>query len=114
MGQGAGVDPVVLGELVKFAVRSESSVEMVVVVLELLGSTLEDLVADDVRIYPSVEVWPPSAPEHKEMHRLGRFAPDAEVLDYSVLFNSAGDYGTACWPIDGNPAIQGDLFTVEE
>jgi len=101
-------------QLVKFVVRNESSVEMVVVVLELLGSTLEVFVADDVRIFPSIEVWPPSAPEHKEMQSLGRFDPDTEVLDYSVLFNSAGDYGTACWPIDGNPATQGELFTVEE
>ncbi len=96
------------GEIIKFTWGNESSVEMVVVVLELVD-TLEDLAAT----FPATEVYPPAgaAGIPDAVLSIRAVGPDTEVTN-NVIFRRAGDFGTMCWPIDGNPAIPGELLTV--
>ena len=109
----SGPDTFPSGEIVRITFDNESSVDMAVVVLELVDVTLDELVADDVRLFPPITSWPPPGAQPKEAHSTRKVDSDSEVK-HSVAFHQAGNYGTVCWPLDGSPAIQGALLTVED
>jgi len=106
----SGPDAFPSREFIKITAVNESSADLVVVVLELIDVTLEDLVAD-ARVFPPTESFPPAAPEPPEVHRFFWLEPG--TFEFDLVFSRAGDFGTACWPIDGNSAIQGTRLTVE-
>lgn len=108
----SGPDTVPVG-ILKFTLENESSVDMAVVVLELVDVTFEELVADDVRLFPPTTSWPPQGASPEESHSTRKVEAYTEVK-HSVAFHNAGNYGTVCWPLDGGPAVQGALLTVEE
>jgi len=108
----SGPDTMSVG-FVTITLKNESSVDMAVVVLELVDVTLEELVADNVRLFPPTIVWPPSGAHPKEAHSTATVDSSTEI-EHGLAFTSTGDYGTVCWPLDGSPAVQGALLTVEK
>jgi hypothetical protein len=86
---------------------------MAVVVLELGGASFEALVDDDVRVFPPTASWPPSGAHPDELKSSWVVGAGAEVRR-SVVLHNIGGYGTVCWPLDGSPALEGSLLTVEE
>ena len=108
----SGPDTVPVG-ILKFTLENESSVDMAIVVLELVDVTLEELVADDVRLFPPTTSWPPQGASPEESRSTRKVEANTEVK-HSVAFHSPGDFGTVCWPLDGGPAVPGALLTVED
>ena len=108
----SGPDTVSVG-FAKITLKNESSVDMAVIVLELVDVTLEELVADNVRLFPAATSWPPPGSHPKEAYNT-RTVDSSTEIEHTVGFTSAGKYGTVCWPLDGRPAVQGALLTVEE
>ena len=108
----SGPDAMSVG-FVTITLKNESSVDMAVVVLELVNVTLEELVADNVRLFPPTTVFPPPGAHPKEAHSTATVGSSSEI-EHGLAFTSAGDYGTVCWPLDGSPAVQGALLTVEK
>lgn len=107
----SGADTLSSSDINTMTVRNDSAVDMVMVVLKLSDITLEDLVADDVRIFPLTEIWPPPGAEPKELHTFLLVEPGSEKGRPMAFV--PGEYGTVCYPIDGSPALQGGLLTVE-
>jgi hypothetical protein len=101
-----------LGGAVEFTLANRSSVDMAVVVLELGGASFEDLVDDDVRVFPPTASWPPSGAHPDELKSSWVVDADTEIRR-SVVLHNAGGYGAVCWPLDGSPALGGALLTVE-
>jgi hypothetical protein len=108
----SGPDAIVAGEFVTFTLENESSVDVAVIVLELGNVTLEELVADDALFFPT-DSWPVTGGIPEEVYSAWLVGSSSDD-ERSVVFTRTGDYGTVCWPIDGSPAIQGALLTVEE
>ena len=109
----SGPDTLPSGEIVKFTLNNESSVEVVVYVLRLSAATLDDIAAD-VTYFPPAESWPPLGAQELDLTLDTREVDAGTEVTNNVLFSRAGDIGTICWPLDGSPALPGGLFTVEE
>jgi hypothetical protein len=101
------------GDVVEFTLVNQSPADMAVVVLELNGASFEELLADDVRVFPPTDSWPPSSGHPDELKSAWLVEAQSE-LDRSVVLHRAGGYGTACWPLDRGPAIHGSLLAVED
>jgi len=85
----SGPDAMTVG-FVKITLKNESSVDMAVVVLELVDFTLEELVADNVRLFPSITGWPPPGAHPKEAYSTARVGSSSEI-EHSLAFTSPGD-----------------------
>jgi hypothetical protein len=109
----AGPDAFQSREIVTITLKNETSVEVAVVVLDLDQTTLKESVADDVRLFPPNDSWPPLVSHPDEAHSTWVVGSNSEI-ERQVAFFHSGDYGTVCWPIDGNPAIEGALLTIDE
>lgn len=108
----SGPDTFSLGETVRFTWRNESSVEMVVTVLELFDTTFEDLLvrlaAVEVEVVAPTQVWPEQEPE--ELFHWKKLDPGTDRKAV-LVFIRAGDFGMACWPLAANPPVGGELLT---